>query len=238
MDFLYHLHQERDDLVYDCFQIFIIFDDDELNFLENIEEPPAGMQVEDSHFPPLQTPASQLPFSTPGISNLPEGKDTCLSVKKVLEVPKPDITKRRLSSLSTSSPNTSQIPANLPTVKKPKEDDSLSHNILSSNSDDELSDTGTPAPHVISLKKIFEPAEKYYVTNRAKYPLSFQNLIMFFDMCKTNKNLSDLLSSYNTSSEDIIPALQACHSHIIHKGTKNRLTRLIKKLVALTSSNN
>lgn len=26
MDFLYHLHQERDDLVYDCFQIFIIFD--------------------------------------------------------------------------------------------------------------------------------------------------------------------------------------------------------------------
>ncbi|XKL67306.1 hypothetical protein PGB90_002797 [Kerria lacca] len=84
--------------------------DDELNFLENIEEPPAGMQVEDSHFPPLQTPASQLPFATPGISNLPEGKDTCLSVKKVLEVPKPDITKRRLSSLSTSSPNTCEPP--------------------------------------------------------------------------------------------------------------------------------
>ena len=59
----------------------------------------------------------------------------------------------------------------------------------------------------------------------------------FFDMYKSKQDLNELISSYNTRPEDLIIAFNDTYPHLKDKGTKNHVTRLIKKLNTLSAAN-
>lgn len=149
--------------------------------------------------------------------------------------------KRPMSNTSSSTTSSLAKPA----VKKLKEmtaensELSSSNSTMSSVSEDNLSDSASDYESLPSLqpslKQIFAPVENFYQENQQtkNYPISFQNFVLLFDMCKGKPDIIPIIQNFTNDTNGIYRILRDCYPLLTHKGTKNRFTRISKKLEPL-----
>ena len=177
----------------------------------------SGKEGGSSFAQPAAIPITLSPPTTPPVSPF---------------VPPSETAKRRLSDSSLGS----SLPTPHQALKKSKEETSSSlsgsHASILSESEDDTEETADQLNQTLSTKQIFEPLAKYYQENQNTYPLSFQNFMMFMDMCKGKQNVEVLLNEFclETKIKDLVVCLKECRQHIKHSSTKGRMTRLYKKL--------
>ena len=215
------------------------------NEFDNLEDSPpvngSPSQLTTFSYPLLQ-PTSTTHSSIPPINAMlsadkPTAATTSLEISSSLSAnsvrltPEAvDASKRWLSDISSASSPT--------LVLKKSRDETETNNLsdsLLSDSDGDLDDAMDHSNSPLTLKQIFEPLASHYQENLDKFPLTFQNFTLFIDMCKGKQRITDLLKDFqmDTKIKELIFCIKDCRPYIKHSSTKNRLTRLYKKLEQL-----
>lgn len=192
-----------------------------------------SMTPEDYETPTMEFEKSDTDTTVTTSINLNQTQNINLDLNSFPRLPSSEAVKRPLSETSSST-HTNAINEStkaIKTARKKRKPSKTNPNI--SETDTQTEDENEEDKRTPTLKEIFAPLEELVTKNQHRYPITFQNLKVFVDMCQAPNahNVAQVMDDLRiTNSTALAEMLKETRELITDRKTKIKFTKIIKKI--------